>query len=333
MATPDSSSSTSLESLAEEIKCYTLPYGALGFASHVLTYYTILCLWCGRKPLWLFSRVSYSYFDLALGGFGLLISTLLTIVTIVRCKNTWELLVIGIWKMSMSLLNGITAVHVACLFILERRKVKRRRKEGRSEEEEEESGGVVEGEVPTEKEKEGNKEKEAKGLKGGSRPERRGSGSLDKEEPSSLEEEAKIDAPIKVVLNPMRWVSWWIILYIPGMFAGVVGLMSLVVKDRKRHAGILKLTAGFYVVVGAGILVTVAGIIFRLRNAENAQTAQKLVFGGMIWVVGAFSILAVFYSDWALGMMSDNITGLPSGDASALYWTYWVSKRLPMFSL
>jgi hypothetical protein len=37
--------------LPTEIACYSLPYSGLGFASHVLTYYTV-CLGYGRKPLW-----------------------------------------------------------------------------------------------------------------------------------------------------------------------------------------------------------------------------------------------------------------------------------------
>ncbi|TEB25446.1 hypothetical protein FA13DRAFT_1765771 [Coprinellus micaceus] len=237
-----STSTEALESLSEEIKCYNLPYGALGFASHVLTYYTILCLWFGRKPLWPFSRVSYSWFDLALA----------------------------------------------------KRRVKRERREASDD-----SGVQV----------------EKSAVPAGDEP---GSGAPDRDTAKKEDE-----APIKVVLNPMRWVSWWVVLYIPGMFAGVAGLMALVVKDRRRHAGVLKLTAGFYVVVGAGVLAVIAGVLYRLRNAGDRSTARRLVFGGLVWVVGTFSILAVFYSDWALGI----------GDASALYWTYWISKRLPMFSL
>lgn len=314
-----STSTDALESLSEEIKCYSLPYGALGFASHILTYYTIICLWFGRKPLWPFSRVSYSWFDLALGGIGLLISTLLSIVTIVRCKNSWELLVIGVWKMAMSLLNGITAIHVACMVILKKRRMKRRRREASGSSSD---GDAVGDEAQVEKSGEVAAvvgDEPGIGVRDGSERDR------------DADHEAEV--PIKVVLNPMRWVSWWVILYIPGMFAGVVGLMALVVKDHRSHPGVLKLTAGFYVVVGAGILVVVAGMLYRLRSADDAATARRLVFGGLIWVVGTFSVLAVFYSDWALGIMTDNIGGLPSGDAAALYWTYWISKRLPMFSL
>jgi len=122
---------------------------------------------------------------------------------------------------------------------------------------------------------------------------------------------------------------------IPGMFAGIAGLMSLVVKA-KDHAGIRKLTAGFYTIVGAGTLIVVLVVIYRVRSQGDLGTpekAKRIILGGLLWLVGSFSILSVFYSDWSLGMMTGNLNGLPSGDNSALYWTYFVAKRLPMFSL
>ncbi len=40
----------------------------------------------------------------------------MSIFTIVNCKDTWQLLVIAIWKLSMSLLNGVTVrLHVAIM--------------------------------------------------------------------------------------------------------------------------------------------------------------------------------------------------------------------------
>ena len=110
--TPDSLAQSSFKN---EIHCYSLPYGALGFTSHILTYYTILCLWFGRKPLWPFSRVRYSQLDLVLGIVGLGVTIAVSIVTILRCRNTWQLLVIAVWKLDVSLMNGVTAVHVAIL--------------------------------------------------------------------------------------------------------------------------------------------------------------------------------------------------------------------------
>jgi hypothetical protein len=36
--------------IQEQIQCYALPYGAWGFASHILTYYTVICLAKGISP-------------------------------------------------------------------------------------------------------------------------------------------------------------------------------------------------------------------------------------------------------------------------------------------
>lgn len=99
--------------LPTEIACYSLPYGGLGFASHLLTYYTIICLGFGRKPLWPFKRVKNGKYGLALAVIGLVGGFILSTITMVRCRNHWQLLVLAVWKFSMSLFNGIVAVHVA----------------------------------------------------------------------------------------------------------------------------------------------------------------------------------------------------------------------------
>ncbi|KAF8655494.1 hypothetical protein AX16_003024 [Volvariella volvacea WC 439] len=49
-----------------EIACYSL-----GFISHVLTYYTLLCFWYGRSPPWPFSPMTQSRFDVVLASLGL----------------------------------------------------------------------------------------------------------------------------------------------------------------------------------------------------------------------------------------------------------------------
>ena len=99
--------------LPTEIVCYSLPYGGLGFASHVLTYYTIVCLAFGRRPLWPFKRIKHSIFGFCLSVVGLVVGLLVTVVTIRRCRNHWQLLVLAIWKLSMSLFNGVAGLHVA----------------------------------------------------------------------------------------------------------------------------------------------------------------------------------------------------------------------------
>ena len=123
---------------------------------------------------------------------------------------------------------------------------------------------------------------------------------------------------------------------IPGMAAGVVGLTALVAKDDKIHPGVLKLTAAFYAAAGAGGLVVVAGVLYlfmRRAKDQDRVIAQRLVVGGLVGMVGTFNVIRTFYSDWVLGEMTDDIAGLPSGDRVVIYWLYWISERLPMFSL
>ena len=108
--------------------------------------------------------------------------------------------------------------------------------------------------------------------------------------------------------------------------------MSLIHKFGHGHPGIPKLTGGFYGIVGVGIFTYLLGTICALFHLGSPEIVYRIAVGGLVWGSAAFGILAVFYSDWALGIMTGNISGLPSGDVAALYWPYFVGKRLPMLS-
>jgi len=242
----------------DEIACYSLPYGALGFASHFLTYYTLACLWRGRSPLFPWRRLECGRFSLALGATALTFSTGVAVFTMIKCKNTWQLLVIAVWKLSMSLLNGITVVHIAW-----------------------------------------------------------------------------------IMRNPISNAShkssaFWVILYIPGMIAGMAGLMSLIIQNR-HDSGVMNLTIGFYTVIGFGVIIFGAGLFQKFaqdKSKLDEKEGNVLLWGlgGFAFSSTAFTVLAAFFGDWALGMMTHNLVGLPSGDNSILFWTYFVAKRLTMFT-
>ena len=99
----------------EALQCYNLPFGALGFTSHVLTYYTIVCLWHDRSPLWPLHDITSSSrkLDFVLSFFGFVVCIATSAITMKNCKSTWQLLLIAVWKMRMSVLNGLTGMHVA----------------------------------------------------------------------------------------------------------------------------------------------------------------------------------------------------------------------------
>jgi hypothetical protein len=114
------------------------------------------------------------------------------------------------------------------------------------------------------------------------------------------------------------------------MIAGMSGLMNLV-KHNEGHKGVVTITCGFYLIVGLGLLFFVGGTCGALcpGGGKDSLEAAGLCLG-IAFV--AFSALSVFYSDWVLGMMTTNLVGLPSSDSSVFYWTYFISKRLPMLS-
>jgi len=253
--------------LPTEIACYSLPYGGLGFASHVLTFYTIVCLAFGRRPLWPFKRITHSIFGIGLSAVGLVGGLLVTVVTILRCKNHWQLLVLAIWKLSMSLFNGIAGLHVAIAGLLEARP-------------------AVENEELLE-DKEGGEDKK--------------------------------EAP-KVRLGVFSWFA----IYVPGMLAGFVGLISLIVQNwpvanKKLHL----VVQIFGAPLSVGLMVMALSII-----CCKWKNASKVVGIG----VRIFLIVTVLFGDWALGAMANNLLGVPTSDQT-LYYLYWFSKRLTMFSL
>ncbi|TFK72842.1 hypothetical protein BDN72DRAFT_815575 [Pluteus cervinus] len=230
-------------SFHQEIACYSLPYGALGFVSHVLTYYTMFCLWFGRKPLWPFRPVSYTRIDIVLGVVSLIVSTTMAIITLVRCRRSWQLLTIGVWKLTISLVNSCTSITVAHIV----------------------AGG---------------------GTK-------------------------------------TRDTAYWLLLYIPGMISGMTGLISLV----SHHWYIPAFKYLSYALAG------VLGVIFTGSRMYFDDKPREVIVSTTTFSFVAFMFLAAFYSDWALGLMTGNLVGTPSKDASAFYWTYWVAKRLTMFSI
>src|SRR5271170_7335137 len=75
-----------------EMQCYSLPYGGLGFASHIITYYTLICLWNRRRPRMPWKTLSSSSwkFNIFLGVVELIVSVGIAAFTIIRCRNRWE---------------------------------------------------------------------------------------------------------------------------------------------------------------------------------------------------------------------------------------------------
>lgn len=108
----------------------------------------------------------------------------------------------------------------------------------------------------------------------------------------------------------MKSVPLWIFLYIPGMIAGMSGLMNLV-KHSEGHKGVTKITIGFYLIVGLGFWVSFIAsreaIVCQHDSSLDSLCDRLLIWPGWMY---AFMIVAVFYSDLVLGMMTTNLVGV-----------------------
>ncbi len=101
--------------IKEQIQCYALPYGGIGFASHILTYLTVLCLAKGVNPLVPCRPLRHKMFNLGLAILGILITLPITVLTMVRCRNSWQFILIAVWKLVLSVVLSSMAIHAACL--------------------------------------------------------------------------------------------------------------------------------------------------------------------------------------------------------------------------
>lgn len=108
------------------------------------------------------------------------------------------------------------------------------------------------------------------------------------------------------------------------MLVGFVGLISLIVQNWPVANNKLHLVVEIFgALLGLGLMVMALSTI-----CCKWEKASKVVTIG----VCIFLIVAVLFGDWALGAMANNLVGVPTNDQT-LYYLYWISKRLTMFSL
>ena len=99
--------------ISDEIKCYGLPYGSIGNASHILTYWTIGCIFFYRAPWCPWKRLRSGKFDLWLGLVQVVVSAGVAGLTIARCRNRWQFILLAAARLQFSLTLGYTAVRTS----------------------------------------------------------------------------------------------------------------------------------------------------------------------------------------------------------------------------
>lgn len=79
-----------------EAACYSLPYGGIGFASHIVTYYTIVMLILGRQPLRPWKWIKHKLRSIVLSAVQLIATIILSSLAISKCRKQWEFVVLSV---------------------------------------------------------------------------------------------------------------------------------------------------------------------------------------------------------------------------------------------
>ena len=303
--------------LQQELRCYALPYGAWGFGNHILTYYTVACLAYGLRPFAPWSRISEKKWDIALGALGLAFTVTVAVLTIVRCRNSWQFMLLAVWKLMLSITAAAITIHAGHIS----RKI-RLGNLGQHYTQPEATGWTPDGQYALTESRKNLVEPNVQELRS----------SYNGSYHNNDENNANVTQP--KVHNPYRQVLWWGFLYFPGAVTGFVGIMSLVREYFAVTPTLQTITYIFIGIASGGTLVI--AVIFFFTNWDGANFFRSFfqsTWVGLVWAFVILTILSALYTDWALGAMNGDITGTPAPGNEILYYIYWAAKRLPMFSI
>lgn len=110
------------------------------------------------------------------------------------------------------------------------------------------------------------------------------------------------------------------------MITGFVGLFSLVIENWGWHRQVAIVTYSF-----GGVLVLCEIIVVRFLIWGTLEGSVEIVWQIILSFFTFFSILTVLYADWAIGAMTNNLSGAPTADNAVLYYTFFIVKRITMF--
>jgi hypothetical protein len=133
------------------------------------------------------------------------------------------------------------------------------------------------------------------------------------------------DEPLPLLATLIYWI---------GTFIGIVGLFQVVHETFNDDRNVRILTG---LLIAVSSLTCLSGWIYWLAKSlqDDENVAPALILGlpsAATLTFGVIIFFAVFYSDLVLAALKNDWVGSPSGPLKALYWVYFVAKRLPMFA-
>jgi hypothetical protein len=337
-----------LNKIRDSVQCYALPYGGLGFASHVMTYYCIVVNAYGRKPLTPWKKQQYQLFNVIVGFLQLIGTTISGTLTVTRCRGTSQLQLLGIWMVLTSGASSIAAIlgHGRWMCAGSRQP----------------DGFPMVPPAPP--------DYNPNGFDPALPPQAFGNSGYQYNDPSKPQftphyytapqaEQIIPRAPIvrrlfskdttDYKLNGNRygqWVSWGsiITIWLAGCIIGLIGSISIAVAVWNEVGRVKSITEWFFlppgVMIGITILICCCGGSGRKPEHGPREFTETDIEGLWAWMKWTYKVCLFFlvfmlvYMDWLLAAVTNNWAGVPSKldkGGKILYWVYFICKRLALF--
>jgi len=289
------------------IACYSLPYGGIGFASHVLTYWSMGCLFFGRKPFTPWRRVHHHRWNRILGCATLVATIVATSLSIHNCLGDWPFVALGVWMLTTSIASSAMAVWMPYFY-------RSRLPAG---------GGGGD-----------NIELDYFGYHGHEAmqyaPPHTPAG------PEGIESRRPRWRDIIRESAGAKWLlALVLLLWFAGCLAGIVAVwwVSSWRYDYETQHGTGPMTV-VSIVFGGLCFFPLAWLGFKSYLSGQCCSEGECC-SGMVLSVPFICVFALFWMDWALAIITGNLAGSPGNDRriQAIFWIYFLAKRLPLFSL
>lgn len=265
------------DSAIKAFRCFALPYGALGFLSHLLTYYTLIILYFGRRPFMPWWKLDSSILDIILAVGGMIGAVISFIIMLVRCTDA--ITNIGLESGSYTFpFFSLIALLVCQLFLTISQSVWTLSRTLFSDQYQYAGGNLV-----------------------------------------------RVDQnDQRQILNGEMLCHYFCFVFPTIVDGAAIFALDIWIEGVGPTIGCL-----------IAILLTFFLVLYGFREGltevdDNRAQGKQWRFFLLIMISCFFFNLMMV---WALGRWTGNLVGTPSSSNSALYWTYWISKRLPMLSL
>jgi hypothetical protein len=290
--------------------CYSLPYGAMGFGSHIITYYTLIVYILGRRPLSPWKRLQYPFFSAISGCISFLGTTILTIISISRCNAELPFRLMGAWMLMTSVAVSLTSI--AAPYAL----------------------GTTEEEIAVEKLQKETllRERKSYDMIAYARMEARSDRKFAIPE---VMVQLYVEDPARKKKRETGYAAlvWVGIIWVAGSLMGVYGVI-LFCEGRWNAISVLNTVTAVFA------LITFSPTIIFFLNLKGMKSS--LFWGLFTAQLVLVCALGLLWMDWTIGAMTGNLVGVPGRSSKdgpvnkkveVLAWAYFILKRLPLLGM